>query len=161
MRLRKNNPIGIMIHCSDSHYGGLDVIKFWHTIDNGWDDIGYNWVLTNGELGHSYAGSREYIEMNDGLIQIGRDIKYAGAHAKGYNDDYLSICLVGEQSFTSKQWFGLIEFLHNLKTTNLIDGLITGVKFDETNLKGHYEVNAGKTCPNIDMNKLRELMNER
>jgi len=151
MKKRKKNPTGIMIHCSDSSHGDKDLIKKWHTSGNGWEDIGYNWIITNGcRLAHKYK------KENDGIIEKGRDVKYAGAHARGYNESHLGICLVGSHHFTPKQFESLFELLRKLQTSNLVDYFIPGCKIRNKNILGHYEVNKNKTCPNIDMEWLRQ-----
>ena len=38
----------IVIHCSATPKDmdiGVEKIKHWHTVDNGWDDIGYHYVI--------------------------------------------------------------------------------------------------------------------
>ena len=99
MNVRKEEPTGLIIHCSDSNYGTTELFKQWH-LDNGWDDIGYNWVITNG----IFKNRSRYKNDRDGIIQPGRDTKYIAAHAKGYNESHLSICLVGRFHFTWKQF---------------------------------------------------------
>jgi N-acetylmuramoyl-L-alanine amidase len=147
MEKRKNNPIGVIIHCSDSLFGDVETFRKWH-LDNGWDDVGYNWIITNGVLQH---GS-EYIKEHDGIIQPGRSFEYIGAHAKGYNESHLSICLTGRWHFTWRQFAAMFEQLKRIKQEHVPTLTIE-------NIIGHYEVNQrGKTCPNIDMGSMREYL---
>ena len=42
----------IVIHCSRTPDMdiGVEKIKHWHVVDNGWDDIGYHYVIKDGTL---------------------------------------------------------------------------------------------------------------
>ncbi|XP_058444766.1 peptidoglycan-recognition protein SC2-like [Malaya genurostris] len=53
-------------------------IQSYHIDGNGWTDIGYNWCI--GENGAAYEG---------------RGWGRLGAHAPGYNDRSVGICLIG------------------------------------------------------------------
>ena len=70
MRERKETD-HIVIHCAatpdDRDVTAAD-IKRWHVEDNGWDDIGYHFVI-----------------RRNGLVEAGRDIKMSGAHARAVN----------------------------------------------------------------------------
>jgi N-acetylmuramoyl-L-alanine amidase len=81
-----NIPKYLIVH----HTGGTDAnpladtsnhtakdVDAWHKA-KGWDGIGYNW----------------YIEKS-GLLKKGRDEDKTGAHAIGYNDKSIGICLAG------------------------------------------------------------------
>lgn len=86
----------IIIHHSAGISGNVEAFRKDHKKrldDNGenWKDIGYHFVITNGNGGL------------DGEIQIGRPIKKVGSHAKGRNHDSVGICLVGVNVFTKKQ----------------------------------------------------------
>ncbi|XP_055551516.1 peptidoglycan-recognition protein SC2-like [Wyeomyia smithii] len=53
-------------------------IQNWHMNGNGWSDIGYNWCI--GENGAAYEG---------------RGWGRQGAHAPGYNDRSVGMCVMG------------------------------------------------------------------
>jgi len=141
----------IVLHCSDSSFGSVDIIREWHK-QRGWRDIGYNVVITNGVL---HSGD-DYRAEFDGLVQIGRyynsDNKLVGdeigAHTLGLNSVSLGVCLIGETEFTELQISALFKLLkqlilrHNLTPEDIV---------------GHYETPSakGKTCPNIPMETLR------
>jgi len=147
MQERRNAPTGVIIHCSDSSYGDVELFRQWH-LDNGWDDIGYNWVITNGV----FKNRSRYKKERDGLLQVGRDIRYLGAHAKGYNESHLGICLTGRWHFTWAQFATLFHQLRRIKEEYMPD-----LRVDD--ILGHYEVDTkGKTCPNIDMDSFRGYM---
>lgn len=67
----------IVIH----HSGNTDTsekINHLHVRENGWEDIGYHFMI-----------SRE------GEIIVGRDLEKVGAHVKGFNENSVRICLLG------------------------------------------------------------------
>ena len=83
----------IVIHCADTP-DDRDVemaeIKRWHIEERGWDDIGYHFVI-----------------RRNGLVEVGRDIKMQGAHAKAVNGTSVGICLVGRSDFDQRQFDAL------------------------------------------------------
>lgn len=129
----------IVVHCSDSEWGDLEVIRKWH-LARGWSDIGYHFVITNGRL----ASRLEYNATHDGIIQTGRDIAQPGAHASGLNRYSVGICLVGRHHFTWEQFRALYELLWKLHE-----------KYPDARIIGHRDVDkyggnsGGKTCPNF------------
>ena len=144
LKERTKEPTGLIVHCSDSTYGDIELFRQWH-LGNGWDDIGYNWVITNGV----FKNRSRYNKERDGILQTGRDTKYIGAHAKGYNESHLGICLTGRWHFTWAQFAALFHHIRRIK-----EDYIPTLTADD--IIGHYEVNQhGKTCPNIDMVSLR------
>lgn len=77
--MRKINRI--IVHCSATPADmdiGAPEIREWHVNGNGWDDIGYHYVI-----------------RRDGIIDGGRPLEIMGAHAGGHNEDSIGICLVG------------------------------------------------------------------
>lgn len=116
----------IVIHCSDSPQGRGDnakTIDSWHK-QRGWSGIGYHYVI-----------------LEDGTIEVGRDLNRSGAHAKGYNRKSIGICLIGKDSFTDKQFMAL---------SALTIGLKKQFKVDNNMINGHYQLSS-KTCPNFDV----------
>ena len=123
----------VIIHCSftpEKMDIGVDEIRNWHVNDNGWTDIGYHYVI-----------------RRSGVIETGRPISIAGAHANGHNKNSVGICMVGGKSndggnadnFTHSQYDslrGLVSFL--------IDG------YPIMNVIGHCDV-SDKTCPNFNV----------
>ena len=135
----------IIIHCSDSDFGSVSVIDGWHK-EKGWDGIGYHYVISNGVLN----SCQPYIGSNDGVILEGRNVEKQGAHVRGHNSDSIGICLIGKHHFTGKQMFDALPALLNslFKTYNL----------HPDNVFGHNEFNPEKTCPNFNVNDLRNLL---
>lgn len=115
----------IVIHCSDSPHGrsdGAETIHEWH-IENGWDGIGYHYVIN------------EFSQL-----EFGRPTYWDGAHVRGYNKDSLGICLIGVDFFTESQFATLTRLLRYLVK-----------KHPGVAIKGHYELDDSKTCPNFDV----------
>lgn len=120
-----------MIHCSDS-CDSLDLgareIRQWH-LERGWSDIGYHFVV-----------------RKNGTIELGRPIGKVGAHVKGHNKRSIGICWVGRKTITHKQYSVLTE---------LAAALMKEFKLPFDQIQGHYELDDLKTCPNLDMNRVR------
>lgn len=101
----------IVIHHSATETGNAAVFRVLHRVVNGWNDIGYHFVIGNGSL------------SGDGEIEEGRKLPFTGAHAKGGNEDSIGICLVG-------------NFNNYLPTPAQIDSL----GFLLVKLKGEYSI---------------------
>ena len=115
----------IVVHCSDSPNGRPDTaedIHAWHQ-ERGWDGIGYH----------------EIIEI-DGAVKHGRPHYWTGAHVGGHNTDSIGVCLIGTDFFTNNQHTALEDIIHDLRD-----------RHPHAAIRGHYELNSNKTCPNIDM----------
>lgn len=135
------NINGIIIHCSATKPTmdiGVKEIRDWHVAGNGWNDIGYHYVINrSGELGE------------------GRDIEKAGAHTKGHNKNTIGICLVGgidgngkpENNFTVEQFDKLEELVQDILFKGYVD---VGCY-----IKGHNEF-SNKACPSFNVQEWRE-----
>jgi len=145
----------IIVHCSDSDWGSAREIRKWH-LERGWRDIGYNIVILNGQILPSL-----YIPALNGSIELGRpfdgDLLVAdnevGAHALGYNDRSIGICGIAKTGWSASQELSLIHLLRDLQR-------IFHIKTE--NVLGHNETESGKaqgkTCPNLDMERIREWL---
>ena len=124
----------IVIHCSATPKD-MDVdaakIKHWHTVDNGWDDIGYHYVI-----------------KRDGTLQAGRDEDLVGAHAVAVNGTSIGVALAGggtadmgwENNFAPIQFETLKSIIIKLKD-----------KYEIQKIIGHSEVESTKQCPSFDV----------
>ena len=137
--MRKETKL-IIVHCSATQPKadiGKKEIDRWHR-QKGWFGIGYHFVI-----------------RRNGTVETGRDLMAAGAHAQGYNDISVGVCLVGgidekmrpENNFTPEQWDSLIKLLKELKE-----------KFPEATIIGHNEV-AKKACPSFNVQKWKAEVN--
>ncbi|NIQ00974.1 MAG: N-acetylmuramoyl-L-alanine amidase [Nitrospinaceae bacterium] len=136
----------VVVHCSVSDFGDAKTIDAWHR-ENGWDAIGYHFVILNGYR----VAARPYVLEHDGLVENGRDVKFQGAHAEGNNADSIGICLIGNHLFSGRQLLDslprlLIQLIgrYNLKAQDIIFG--------------HYELDPNKTCPNIPMAMVKKTV---
>tara|TARA_Y100000401_G_scaffold117424_2_gene126196 strand:+ start:17018 stop:17440 length:423 start_codon:yes stop_codon:yes gene_type:complete len=126
MRERKETD-HIVIHCAatpdDRDVTAAD-IKRWHVEDNGWDDIGYHFVI-----------------RRNGLVEAGRDIKMSGAHARAVNGRSVGICLIGTREFDIRQW------------NALKDTIIMLLKlYPDSKVIGHSDVEPAKPhCPGFNV----------
>lgn len=151
--MRRNKIENIIIHCSDSEWGSVNEIRKWH-IQRGWKDIGYHFVILNGNIDSDAVVDFPPL---DGSIEVGRplnedsflDDTEVGAHALGYNHKSVGICLIGKDRFTTKQMSSLEKLLgYMLKIWKLQPSVVLG----------HYEVDKNKTCPNFNVSKLRQRL---
>lgn len=132
----------IVVHCSDSEWGDLEVIRKWHVEGRGWNDIGYHFVITNGRR----RTRLDYVATEDGVLETGRDIAQPGAHASGLNQYSIGICLVGRHHFTWNQFSVLYDLLWKLHE-----------KYPDARIIGHRDVgkyggdSGGKACPNFSV----------
>uniref|UniRef100_A0A6M3KRK9 Putative N-acetylmuramoyl-L-alanine amidase n=1 Tax=viral metagenome TaxID=1070528 RepID=A0A6M3KRK9_9ZZZZ len=139
--MRKINLI--IIHCSDSNFGDVNLIRKWHTLERHWSDIGYHYVILNG-----CRKKDDYHLLDDGLLEIGRPLEQIGAHVEGKNANSIGVCLIGTKDFTGPQFSTLSKLVHNLLK-----------QFPNSDVLGHYEAQnskGSKTCPNINMAWLRD-----
>lgn len=118
----------IIVHCSatrpewmtpNTTQQKVDEIRSWHTVINGWSDIGYHYVIDR-----------------DGTVAKGRPLARSGAHTRGRNRDTVGICLIGghgaaatdnfSDHFTPEQDDALRNMLKSLMQTYNTIGKISG-----------------------------------
>lgn len=134
---------GIVMHCSDSSFGTAQDIEDWHK-ERGWSDIGYHCTISNGNIDKG-----RYVAFMDGSIEVGRDWNLNGSHSKGYND-WFGVCLIGTDTFSQNQFQSLLKVCKQLVKEQ-------DIKIE--NIIGHYECkNTTKTCPNFDVEEIRNLL---
>jgi hypothetical protein len=141
----------IILHCSDSEWGDVPTIREWHVTGNGWRDIGYNIVILNGNGPNGSENVDGKIDMGRGLdFDITLDRSEKAAHTLGYNHNSIGVCLIGKKKFTYKQIESFILFGKMWKRIK-----------PDIKIYGHYEMTeSGKTCPNIDMDLMREAIDK-
>lgn len=92
----------IILHHSGDDRGCVESFRRTHIFKNNWKDIGYHWVIGNGN------------GMENGKIEPGRPTEKRGAHTAWNNSDSIGICLVGDftNNFPSaEQYDALIRLL--------------------------------------------------
>lgn len=177
-----NKIKSIIVHCSDSAWGGAKVITQWHTYPrdlengsvmykgkkyesrqelparvrnargNGWRDNGYQWVICNGQL-----TSKKYDVAMDGRLEAGR---------KFDNDDMLEYYERGAHAKEVNKYsigiclIGRRTFTFKQLETALFVVRMYKAQIPDIKIFGHCEVNDKKTCPNIDMDSFRRAVDE-
>lgn len=124
----------LVVHCSDSPDDrdiGAKEITEWHKA-RGWSTIGYHAVI-----------------RRDGTVELGRPEDVVGAHVEGHNANSLGVCVVGRKNFDHRQMLALMTLLKRWMNKYSIPVI---------SVLGHYELNPGKTCPNMDMQALRKAL---
>ncbi|MFH1370516.1 MAG: peptidoglycan recognition family protein [Planctomycetota bacterium] len=103
----------IIIHHSATREGNAAIIDKWHREKNGWDGIGYDFVIGNGT--NSSDGEIEPTYRWRGQL--------TGAHAGGTpgnwaNEEGIGICLIGDFNYsipTPKQRASLVQLIRFLQ----------------------------------------------
>lgn len=142
-------PTHIVVHISDSPFGDVEVVRDWHVNGNHWSDIGYHYVITNG---YPKSVKNPFQPWENGSVHHGRQENMVGAHARGFNDKSIGICLIGKAgNFSTEQMAALY---------GLILGLLYRYSIPVKNVIGHYEADpkSGKTCPDINMSEVRSQL---
>lgn len=113
----------IVVHCSGTETGNAASIRKYHVKHNGWQDIGYHYVI-----------------LRDGKIEDGRPLSVPGAHCPEANKTSVGICLIGNNTFTIAQEENLRFLINDLQEN-----------YGPLDVKGHREYPSaqkqGKTCP--------------
>ena len=135
MDLRKKTD-SIIIHCAATKASmdiGYKEIREWHVDQNGWDDVGYHFII-----------------KRNGQYEKGRPEGYSGAHAPSHNSRSIGICLVGgmaddggpENNFTLEQFLTLKDLVN----------MIMDKYSDITEILGHCDVQENKpNCPGFNV----------
>ena len=135
MELRKKTEM-IVVHCAATKPSmdiGYKEIRKWHVEDNGWDDVGYHYII-----------------KRDGTVEVARAEAFQGAHAPAVNSKSIAICLVGgmaedgdaENNFTLEQFLSLKDLIKKIKMTNP----------NIVEIVGHCDVQDNKpNCPGFNL----------
>lgn len=89
---------------------------------------------------HLAAIGYHFVIHTSGEVETGRHPDEAGAHVRGYNAASIGICLVGCDRYTPAQWAALDALVEHLLE-----------RYPLAKVKGHYQSDGGKTCPNFDV----------
>jgi hypothetical protein len=149
LEVKMNTPKFIVVHCSDSEWGTQREIDSWHKA-RGWAGCGYQFIIINGQLTTKFL-----LPSLNGSIEVGRPCDEEGAHCIGYNARSIGICGIAKDKWTDSQIVSL---------TKLIQVLCRKFSIPVENVLGHCETESGKkegkTCPNMDMVNIREMVKE-
>lgn len=124
----------IIVHCSYTPADmdiGAKTINDWHVNGNGWDSIGYHYVI-----------------RRNGDVEKGREDSVTGAHARGHNHHSLGICLIGGKD--GKEDKSVFNFNQQQMTVlgELVEKLLG--KYPDSLVIGHRDVSS-KECPCFDV----------
>jgi len=145
----------IILHTSDSNFGNVGMIRDWH-LARKMTDIGYHYVVLNGFWDRNEYVTGKRNTSTNGKIDVGRSENEIGAHAYGYNGKSIGVCMVGKNGkYTAEQMEASIS---------LLASLVKKYSVPVAKVIGHYETWSGKaqgkTCPVLDMHKVREQVVE-
>lgn len=123
----------LVVHCSATPPSmdiGADEIDRWHR-KRGWLQIGYHHVI-----------------RRDGTSEFGRPRDAMGAHAKGFNETSLAICLIGGIAEEGEP-----EFNYTLPQLEQLRLLLDGYRMSlpDVAVVGHRDLDDGKACPCFDV----------
>jgi len=141
MELRRNTDL-IVVHCAATKPSmdiGYDEIRKWHVEDNGWDDVGYHFII-----------------RRNGDVERARPAGYQGAHAPAVNSRSIGICLVGGMAENGEpdNNFTLEQFLSLKDTIFMVMKKYPHIK----EILGHSDVQDNKpNCPGFN---LKEWLNK-
>jgi len=89
---------------------------------------------------HLAAIGYHFVIHTSGVVETGRHLDEVGAQVKDHNAASIGICLVGRDKFTTEQWVTLDNLVEHLREL-----------YPLATVKGHYQTDAAKTCPNFDV----------
>lgn len=145
-------PTRITLHCSGVPFGTLEGVRRFHVQERGWDDIGYHFLITNGDPGRQRHDGvdRSPEKAGDGLSWAGRPLGIQGAHVRGHNEGNVGVCMVGHPGrFTEKQY---------RRALSLISGVCLEYDIPPEQVFGHNELDPLRTCPGVDMTLFRAAL---
>lgn len=127
-------------------YQSVETLRQYHKSHNGWDDIGYHWVIGG-----------------DGTCYPGRAEEVIGSHVGGWNARTIGICVTGHAD--------LVPFkpVQTAELIRLCARKCEQYKLPASRVIGHREADdhgapaVTKTCPGVlvDMDEIRRLVSDR
>ena len=151
-RGRERRWKAIIIHHSAQNKGNMAMIDKYHREVNGWDGVGYNFVIGNGS------------KSRDGQVEVTFrwNKQIAGAHCGGTpnnraNESGIGICLIGDFTRTGP------TYRQKLALTKLVRFLQKRYKISARNIYGHAETpgyTRKSVCPGryFDMAKFKRSL---
>ena len=141
MKLLKNVN-KILIHCTatnDPRENTMKAIRNLHMLPKT-TPVMWAGKVTEGKGFDEVA--YHFLVLPKGTSEVGRDLKYQGAHCYGQNEESVSICVAGLDSFGLAQFRELFSLLDMLK--DMFD-------LKDSDIYGHYHFSS-KPCPNFMVN---------
>lgn len=130
--MRKINKI--ILHCTATPEGKdytVAQIRECHVKGNGWNDIGYHYVV-----------------YRDSSVHEGRPVEKAGAHCKGHNADSIGVCYVGGCATDGRT----PKDTRTPEQTKALRGLVASLqeRYPGATVHCHNEF-ANKACPSFEI----------
>lgn len=120
----------VIHHSASPRHTTTAQIRHWHTRDNGWQDIGYHYVIEQ-----------------DGRIHCGRPIDHIPAAQRGFNTGSVAICITGDNTRDEYKW----NLLQKQSLRDLISCLRKLLPNPFT-IFGHRDLPGAATlCPGLDV----------
>ena len=137
IQLAKSREIReIIVHTTDANVNcGAECVNKMH-VAKGWDSCGYHKIV-----------------MVDGSVEDCRPFEVIGAHVRGFNTTSVGVAWAGQ---------GLPSKLQYESLRKLVKSLMKRFNLSSKQVHGHkeYSTSGTKTCPNINMNIFRRLLND-
>jgi len=130
----------IVLHHSATTTGNVAVFRDYHIHQLGFADVGYHYVICNGQGGP------------DGEVQPGRPELMTGAHAPGRNADSIGVCLVGD--FTQ----GKPTTAQMLALYGLLKEIMRRYRIAPERVLAHREVNQTDCPGSLDVAAIRTAL---
>ena len=126
----------------DNFADNTNAIRLWHINHNHWQDIGYHFLIE--KIADHYE------------IIVGRPLHIIGAHAKGYNENSIGICFVGDY-----ENYVVDPMMITIAVKRIYIPLIKLFNIPLENIIAHRDVN-NTECPGrlFPMTFLKEKINE-
>lgn len=142
----------LVIHCAATPNGrwvDADEIDRWHAA-RGFKRYDAWRQKQNPSLAHI---GYHFVIGTDGSLMTGRHLDEMGAHARGYNERSIGVCMVGTDKFTPSQWSTLrqqvMELLLRIPSLSVVGHRDLSV---DLNGDGVIEPQEWmKTCPGFDV----------
>lgn len=143
-----SRPINqIVIHCSatpDGRWTTAADIDGWHQ-QRGFKRGTAARLALNPDL---HAIGYHHVIYTSGAIATGRAHDEIGAHAQGFNQRSLGICLIGTARYRAEQWAALAELIKRL--TQPQGG--RPARYPDCRIAGHRDLpGVNKSCPGFDV----------
>jgi hypothetical protein len=137
----------IVVHHSAGNGGTLDEIRSLHVRGNGWSDIGYHKLITNGRD----IGGKPSTDAADGDIFSGRPESRAGAHCSNasrggaHNSYTLGVCVTGNFEISEPS----LAQERALAVVIATWCAVYRIPIDRSHIRGHREMvgHASNNCP--------------
>lgn len=126
----------LVVHCAATRPSqdiGVADIRRWHR-KRGYFDVGYHFVI-----------------RRNGTLETGRPIDRPGAHAKGFNQNSIAICLAGG---VTEEDVKIPEDNFTVEQKAILRGLLAKLSalFPQATVLGHRDLpHVAKACPSFDV----------